>query len=217
MKKLLIGLLLLVTSASFAQSTSTIKNVLNAKDTLIVNKVKITGIQKDKYLQDSTKVPTSLAVKTYVEGMTTYFLSVEQSRTTADYDKTSNTTLSNIPGLTASLDSGKSYYFEARIYTTMADAGGGVKFSIYSTVSKTALVYDGITSQGSDTRHSRGTSWGEVVAAYTDATEAFTVIKGTVTAVSSNGTITVQFAQNVSDAATSTVMTGAIFIVTEIL
>lgn len=217
MKKILIGILLLGSNTAFSQGTVLLKDNVKANTSFQLGTVKVTAIQKSGTLSDSTKIPTSLAVKNYVATSTATFVSVQQSRTTAGFDKTSNTTLSNIPGLTATLDSGKTYYFEARIYTTAADAGGGVKFAIYSTVSKGGLIYDGITTQGSASRQSRGTSWGNVVGEYTSATDAFTLISGTITGVTSNGTLTVQFAQNVSDGNTCTVMIGSVFIVSEIL
>lgn len=215
MKKILSILLLLASCNVFSQGTILVKDHIKATTDLTIGTVKVTAIQKTSSLTDSTKIPTSLAVKNYVTTSTSAFISVQQSRVTSDYNKTSSTTLSNVPGLTANVDSGKTYYFEARVFTN-SDASCGVKFAIGGTCVVSLLIYDGITNEGSATGQGRATSLGDPVGAITAVTEAYTFIVGTIT-VSTTGTLTVKFANNVSTGATGTVMIGSVFIVSEIL
>lgn len=138
---------------------------------------------------------------------------IQQTRVSTQFDKT-NTTLANVTGLTANLASGKTYRFEAHLYTT-SDVAGGVKVAIAGTCTATSIIYEGLTTNAGLITQSRGTALAATVGAVTAVTAAYIVITGTVT-TDGAGTLTVQFAENAATA-TSSVLAGSTFVVTEIL
>ena len=140
----------------------------------------------------------------------------QQSRTTSQFDKTSSTTLSDVTGLTATVVAGKTYRFEATLYTT-SGISGGVKTAIAGTCTATNIIaQEFTTSSGSLQSSNRSTSLAGVLTNITLVSAAYTVIKGTIT-VNAAGTLTVQFAQNASDGTASSVLVGSTFVVTEML
>lgn len=68
MKKWLFIGCMLTASSAFAQTTNTVQDNLTARKSLTLGTVKVTAIQKDTAFADSTKLPTSKAVKQFVEG-----------------------------------------------------------------------------------------------------------------------------------------------------
>ena len=136
----------------------------------------------------------------------------QQSRVSTQFDKT-NTTLADVTGLTATLVAGKIYRFEAKLYTT-SDVGGGVKVAIAGTATATAIIYEGLTINAGTTTQSRGTALATTVGAVTAVTAAYITITGTITC-NAAGTLTVQFAQNASNATASSVLVGSTFIINE--
>lgn len=138
---------------------------------------------------------------------------IQQSRVSTQFDVTSNTTLANITGLTATLVAGHIYRFEANIYTT-SNSGGGVKFAIAGTATATSVIYDGLTTDAGLTTQGRGTSMAATVGAVTSVTAAYFRVTGTIV-VNAGGTITLQFAQNASNGTASSVLVGSTFIITE--
>lgn len=138
---------------------------------------------------------------------------IQQTRVITQFDKT-NTTLANITGLTATLESGKTYRFEAHLYTT-SDVAGGVKVAISGTCTATSIIYEGLTTNAGLITQSRGTALAATVGAVTAVTAAYIVITGTIT-TDGAGTLTVQFAENAA-VNTSSVLVGSTFVVTEML
>lgn len=138
---------------------------------------------------------------------------IQQSRVSSDYSVTSNTTLANVTGLTANVAASGTYRFEARLYTTSANTGG-VKFAIGGTATATDIIYEGVTTDAGVITQTRAGALATTVGAVTNATTAYTVITGTIT-VNAAGTLTVQFAQNASDAGASVVKRGSTFVLTE--
>lgn len=141
---------------------------------------------------------------------------IQQSRVTAQFDKTANTTLANITGLTATLVEAATYRFEAILYTTK-DAVGGEKYTIASdgTLTATAIVFEilAVDNTGNlNTITSRQTALGGS-AGQASGTTGFTKINGTIT-VGTAGVISVQFAQNAANG-TSSVLVGSTFVVTK--
>lgn len=137
------------------------------------------------------------------------------TRTTTGFTATSNTVLANVTALTATVAAGQSYKFHAWLPTT-ATTAGGVQFAISGTATATNIIYEGVltaTATGflSDTRVA---SLGSVVGSSATATSATCVIDGTIV-VNAGGTLTVQFAQNTTNASASTVLQGANFEVTQ--
>lgn len=66
MKKLLLGFTLLISGSVFAQSTELERDVIRIGTSFSLKGVKILAIQKDTALLDSTKLPTSKAVRDFV-------------------------------------------------------------------------------------------------------------------------------------------------------
>lgn len=132
------------------------------------------------------------------------------SRVTAQFDKTSSTTLSAITGLSATLVAGASYYFEITLHVS-ANAAGGTKYDLNGgTATATALVAEYIlTDNGTlaNTITSRQTTLAGSVG-QTGTTAGMCVIRGLIT-VSAAGTFIPQFAQNASNAAASSVLVGS--------
>lgn len=135
-------------------------------------------------------------------------------RTTAPFSKTSSVALSDITGLSVNVVAGKTYKFEATLYTTSVNTAG-VKAAISGTATATSIIYEGVTANTTPTAKTRATALGTTVGALTAATVATITIYGTIT-VNAGGTLTVQFAQNVSQATASNVLAGSTFTVTQI-
>lgn len=141
----------------------------------------------------------------------------ESTVVSTQFDKTSDTTLANITGLSVSVAAGKKYRFEAVLYTT-SNVAGGVKFAIGGTATATAVIYEAVvwqTGQDVATGTQRATALATAVGDVTAVTTAYIRITGTIT-VSAAGTLTVQFAQNASNGSASSVLVGSTFTVNEI-
>lgn len=135
--------------------------------------------------------------------------------TTVLFDKT-DTTLTNVTGLTADVQTGKTYTFRAAIYVTPS-AGGGFKLSVSGTCSASNVIVGATVdnqSAGTVLPGPRVTSLGSTVATATGSSKYYVVIDGTITP-SVSGTLTVQFAQ-ASVSGTSSVDIGSSFDVKEL-
>jgi hypothetical protein len=129
-------------------------------------------------------------------------------RVSAQFDKTSSTTLSDVTGLSAPLTNGRTYSFRAILLTT-SNSAGGVKAAIAYSSSLTAIRYEGsLLDANADAGQARSTTSGGTVAAVTAVTAATITIQGTITP-SGTGNLTVQFAQNASNGTASSVLTGS--------
>ncbi len=130
-----------------------------------------------------------------------------RKRVATQFDKTSDTTLANITGLSVTLISGRTYTFLAKLFTSSTNTGG-VKVAMGGTATATAIRYDVITHDNAAVAgQSRQTALAGA-AGVTAVTAAQVEIAGTITC-NAAGTLTVQFAQNVSDAAASSVLVGS--------
>lgn len=139
-----------------------------------------------------------------------------KSRVSTQFDKTSNTTLANITGLTADLTAGKTYKFEAVLYTSSANTGG-VKFAIAGTATATSIIYEDVVIDANvNAAQTRATALATAVGGVTAVTAANSKITGSIT-VNAAGTLTVQFAQNASDGTASSVLVGSTLTVSQIL
>lgn len=135
---------------------------------------------------------------------------------TSAFTATSNVTLANVTGLvTPTLVAGATYDFEAVLYTTSNVAAGincAVNVSTAPTAIKAeAIVYDAAAIKA----QTRTTTNGASVGAVTAVTNALVRIIGTIT-MNTAGTVAIQFAQNVSNAAASTVLTGSTLTLTRL-
>ena len=140
---------------------------------------------------------------------------IQQSRVSTQFDKTSDTTLANITGLTATVVAGKFYRFEATLYTS-SNVAGGVKAAIAGTATATAIVYEGITTDAGLSTQTRATALATAVGGVTAVTAGYIRITGTIQ-VNAAGTLTVQFAQNASNGTASSVLVGSTFVLTQML
>lgn len=143
-----------------------------------------------------------------------YTRKLGDTRVTSQFDKTSDTTLADITGLTADLTAGSKYRFEAVLFTT-SGSSGGVKAAISGTATATSIIYETTVQQGgtpSTITTSRATALGTAVGQVTSVTAATITIKGVIV-VNGAGTLTVQFAQNASNGTASSVLVNSIFIV----
>lgn len=143
-------------------------------------------------------------------------LQSQPGRVTSNFTVASSTTLTNVTGLTANVIAGKTYFFIAKIYQTPSVGGG--KYAINGTATATAIVYNGVSYDPAIgiANNSITSTMGAVVANSHTPTPNYTEISGTIT-VNAGGTLTVQFAQNQSNATASTVLRGSTFVVQEIL
>lgn len=137
------------------------------------------------------------------------------SRVSTQFDKTSDVTLANITGLTSTLRAGKTYAFEARLYTT-SNVAGGVQAAIAGTATATAIIYEALVyNAAAIAAQTRAAALATAVGGVTAVTVALIVITGTIT-VNAAGTLTVQFAQNASNGAASSVLVGSTFTIRQI-
>lgn len=137
------------------------------------------------------------------------------TRVSTQFDKTTNTTLANVTGLSVTTVSGRTYGFMARLFTD-SSALGGYKFAIAGTNTATAIIYNINTINNATNAYtvtSRQTALGGSAGAATGTGE-YTEISGLIT-VNAGGTLTVQFAQNASSG-TSSVLVGSTFEVWDI-
>jgi len=137
-----------------------------------------------------------------------------QARVTTQFDKTNNT-LGNVTGLTVNVQAGRTYESSATLYTT-SNIAAGVQAAIAGTCTATAIIYEGETTAAAAVgAQTRATALATAVGAVTAVTAARIDIEGTIT-VNAAGTLTVQFAQNVTNAAASSVLVGSVFTVYDV-
>lgn len=131
---------------------------------------------------------------------------------TSQFDKTSDTTLANVTGLSVNVLAGGKRRFEANLYCS-SNASGGVKFAIGGTATATSIIYEAaLFSAGVSTAvgTARATALGTAVADITAVAAGRVVITGTMV-VANAGTLTLQMAQNASFATASSVLVGSTF------
>jgi hypothetical protein len=129
-------------------------------------------------------------------------------RVTTQFDKTSNTTLSDVTGLTVTLTAGLAYGFQVNLYTA-SNTASGVKTAMAGTATATAITYTAsYFSSAGFAGYGRATTLGTQAGSATAVTDAEIVINGTIV-VNAGGTLTVQFAQNVSGGVASSVLVGS--------
>lgn len=138
-----------------------------------------------------------------------------RSRTSAQFDKTSNTTLANITGLSLNVLASTAYTFTAQVPASL-DTTGGAKFAIAGTATASA-VYATLfyyTNNDVPTNIVQVTSLGADLAVPVGSAMSHVIIVGTIT-IANAGTLTVQFAQ-IAASGTSSVLIGATFIAQKI-
>ena len=157
-----------------------------------------------------TGVPDVTQSNIRVDGVSVFPL--RMARTTATFSKTSDTTLANVTGLSVTVVAGGVYKFRAVLFATSV-AVGGAKAAIAGTATATTVIYHGTgldLSAGANA-DSRATALGTAVASNPNyANNPIIYIDGTIV-VNAGGTLTVQFAQDTSNATPSTVEIGSYF------
>lgn len=133
-------------------------------------------------------------------------------RVSTNFSKTSDTTLANITGLTRNVMAGEVYGFRAVLFTT-SNVAGGVKAAIGGTATATSIIAEAdvkdastLIAAGTTRVTALATTFGDATA----VTAARITIEGQIV-VNAAGTLTVQFAQNVSNGTASTVLAGSYF------
>lgn len=129
------------------------------------------------------------------------FISDTAKVCTAQVDRATSTTLTNITGLSIDVVAGATYNFVSRISGT-ATASGGAKFAIGGTCTATSISYTGVNFNGTTTNaRSTTTTLGNAVGASTAVLTDATIYGSIV--VNKGGTLTVQIAQNASHSDTT--------------
>jgi len=147
-------------------------------------------------------------------GLTSLQVPALQKRTSADFDKTSDTALANVTGLTVNVEAGKNYRITVRLHI-VCNSSGGVKVAIGGTCTAGAIVYDALILWASSCFSGRGTALAGAIG-ITNTANPIVEIVGLVS-VTVGGTLTVMFAQNASYATKSTVKIGSSLFVDEVL
>src|SRR6516165_1355079 len=124
-----------------------------------------------------------------------------QVRNTSDFSKTSDTALADVPGLSISVTSGRIYHFEFDGQVNGTNTGGGqIGFAGTASIGGANTRYSGYCIAGNVV--TGGTVNTTLNFAPTASNNAYCSIRGTF-AVTSGGTITVQFAQSTLSATSS--------------
>jgi hypothetical protein len=134
------------------------------------------------------------------------------ARVSTQFDKTSDTTLANVTGLSRNVEAGRTYAFTAVLYTT-SNVAGGVKAAIGGTATATSIIYQADVLDGSTQATvgtARATSLATTVGDVTAVTAARITITGTIV-VNAAGTLVPQFAQNTSNGTASSVLVNSSF------
>lgn len=140
-----------------------------------------------------------------------------QARLGGDFVVTSNTTLANIAPsakqpLTVSLASGIPYRIKAKIFTT-SNIAGGVKLGFGCTGTFTSILAEALVTEAGvlivpGTTRLTSTTLSTPLGDVTAVTTATITIEGIVI-LATRGDLSLQFAQNASNAAASTVLAGS--------
>lgn len=149
-------------------------------------------------------------LKTYFDSL--YTGTTQESYTTGDFTKQNSTALANVTGLSATLVSAGVYRFKASLHST-SGASGGVKVALSGTATATSISAVATIFGATSSVTARVTALDSATGSTIIAPEI--VIDGIIVC-NVGGTFTVQFAQNASNAAASTVYTNSSFTVVKI-
>lgn len=128
---------------------------------------------------------------------------------------TSNTTLANMSVPSPTLFAGRSYIFRVRLHTT-SNVAGGIKFQLTTTsLTTTSCIYSTKIYEGTTLASNTRTTAFDTPIGITAVTVAYVEIEGSFT-VNAGGTIRIDFAQNASNAAASTLLAGSSLEIVEI-
>lgn len=139
-----------------------------------------------------------------------YIVNANHKRVTADVTVTTSTTLANVAGLTATLKASGIYKFKAVLHVR-PDSTGGHKYAIGGTCTAGYIIYEILSTDNTGSTNVITASHSALAGSSgtVGQTTVFTIIEGTIE-VESAGTLTVQFAQNVSSGS-SIIIQGSTF------
>jgi len=135
---------------------------------------------------------------------TGWFVDAGIKRVSTQFDKTTDTALANVTGLSVSLQAGRTYSFEANLFIT-ADVVGGSKFAVAGTATATVVIFSvELLDYGTNvlTIADKATALGGAGIGQAGTTSGRCRIKGLIT-VALAGTLTIQFAQNAATGVSS--------------
>jgi hypothetical protein len=174
----------------------------------------------------SNNVPITLVFRTNPAG--TGFEEVSRSQpnnssVTTPFSVSNSAALANVPGLSVNVAGGNSRYkIRAVLFVTSLISAGGVQAALSGTATINTIIYSGWGMDSGSTPvhgYAQATSLGTAVASSAGAwtsTNPTIIIEGEVY-VGAAGTITVQFAQNTSNATASVVGNGSFIEVTPLV
>ena len=156
---------------------------------------------------------TGTALKAYLKAYldTLYYGAANVKYVTTDFSSASDTTLNDIPGLSHTVVSGGIYRFSAYLFIENA-AEGGTRVAISGTATATSIRYRP-EFLGATYEMTAATALNEAKGKTVD--HKAVRIEGYIN-VNAGGTLTVQAAQNASNATATTVLTGSWFEVEDI-
>lgn len=215
MKKLLLSAFLLanVVTPAFADVNNQTQQVTT------VTAGNIATWAGNRTLQDGGTASSGLVTLTGTQTLTnktlTDFINTDAKASTSQLDVTSSTVLVNVPGLSVNVNAAGTYAFHVHLATT-ANASGGVKVGLGGTSTWTSINTTGYGYTASAVAVTTGTTATPGTAVVTDTAAVIgVVLEGTVV-VNAAGTITVQFAQNASNGAASSVFVNSYMELTRI-
>ncbi len=171
----------------------------------------ITGVPSTFLFSDATKVIRIGDGASITDGWVQW---AGEKRVSTQFDKSADTGLATITGLSVALQAGRTYSFRAYLHVS-PDAVGGHKYAVGTpdTLTATSIIYQ-VNSTNNSTNaniiNSRQTALGGSVGVVSGTVD-YTEIVGTIT-VNVAGTLAIQFAQNVASG-TSSVLVGSFMIV----
>jgi hypothetical protein len=134
--------------------------------------------------------------------------------TPSDFSVASSTTLTDIPGLSATLQAGVTYEFEVRLFVSSGASTGGLKTAIGGTVVASHVVYDGFALDTGGTPvegYAQASALGTAVSNTNTSSSSTTVVMSGSIVVTTGGTLTVQAAQRTSNATPTVFGQGSYF------
>ena len=155
---------------------------------------------------------TALPVKVQTSG---FFVDEGRAVVTSQFNKTSDTDLANITGLTINLEAGKTYIFRACMFVN--SGSGGWKFAVSGTCTATSIMFelssttDGYYNVDYKRIAALDTSYGKTLSNNTQRIW----FEGCIV-VNAAGTLTIQFAQNASNETASSVLINSFMQVWEV-
>lgn len=163
-------------------------------------------------LQDGGTASSALVTTTSTQTLTnktlTDFINTDAKSTTSIFSATSNVVMANVPGLSVNVTAAGTYAFHVHLATTAAGAGG-VQVGLGGTSTWTSINTTGYAYTASNVAVTTGTTATPGTAVVADTAAVIGVVLEGVIVVNAAGTVTVQFAQNVSNATASSVFANS--------